>query len=161
MKTKLTLLLIFFATLILKVEADDNNFKIGLGVGTNLNATVASFFNLERSVALEFQLIRYVVNGVQLRISEDFEQFTSIDMDLFVRWYFLDKSFKYKGHFVQVDMGASIRSSLDTTSPFFSIGLNGGYRFHLQNGDYYWEPYIRVGYPTAISFGARMGCRLW
>jgi hypothetical protein len=154
--------LIFFVWSISKVTADGRNLKMGLGVGTNLNAApVADSFNLERSFNVEFQLFRYVINGVQLRISEDFTKFTTIETDLFVRWYFLDKSFKYKGWFTQADMGAALVLTAKKTDPYFSLGLSGGYRFPLRDGDYYIEPYFRIGYPTAISFGASMGCRFW
>jgi hypothetical protein len=155
------LFLAFLLGISSSLTADTGNLKIGLGLGTNLNAATASFFNLERSITLEFQLLRYVINGVQLRISEDFTLFTSIETDLFARWYFLDKTFKYKGWFTQADMGLALRFTLDTTNPSVSLGLNLGYRLPLRDGDYYTEPYIRVGYPTAVSFGARLGCRFW
>jgi hypothetical protein len=141
------------------IRAEENTFKIGLGLETNMNSDLS--LTLGRSLSFELQLFKYVMNGAILTISDDFHTFTTIEPTIFVRWYFLDPRLTYTGLFVQGELGMAFALAWDTTVPFISIGLAAGYRLPLQHGDYYVEPYIRVGYPYIIGIGVKTGGRFW
>ncbi|MDR3248886.1 MAG: hypothetical protein LBT39_08865, partial [Treponema sp.] len=82
-----------------------------------------------------------------------------LEPELFGRWYFYDFGIKGGGFFVQANLGAAVAIMEKNPRPLFAAGFTGGFRLPLHKGDYYTEPYVRLGYPYLWGFGAKIGCR--
>jgi hypothetical protein len=140
------------------LQAAENTLKFGFGVEGNMNTTEG--YALGRTLSIEAQWFKYVVTGFELIVSSDFRQFISISPGLFGRWYFYDLGFKGGGFFVQADLGATV--ALDAWVPWIFVlgGVTSGFRLPYLEGDYYLEPYVRVGYPYLWGVGVKAGGRL-
>ncbi|MDR3343108.1 MAG: hypothetical protein LBT14_10070 [Treponema sp.] len=147
------LVLLCLATL----EAKERTLRVGLGLEANMNT--GEGYALGRSFSLDFQFLKYIVNGVTLTISDDFKIFTVIEPAIFGRWYFLNLGLKEGGFFVQGDLGASLVVEASETTPHILGGLTTGFRYPFLGGDYYVEPFVKGGYPFLWGAGARFGCR--
>ncbi|MDR2536495.1 MAG: hypothetical protein LBD29_10750 [Treponema sp.] len=115
---------------------------------------------LGRIMSVEFQLFKYIVNGVTLTLSDDFIGKTVIEPEIFGRWYFL--SFAFGGSlFLQGDLGMSLLVEKSNSEPRFLAGITTGFRYFFgRTRDYFVEPYVKGGYPFIIGFGLKAGCRL-
>jgi hypothetical protein len=149
--------IVFCLLLFLVTAPGAETLRIGIGLETNMNTRDG--YALGRSVSLDFQIFKYIVNGVTLTISDDFGIFTVIEPEVFGRWYFKDFGFKGGGFFIQADLGVSLVIEASETKPHILGGLTAGFRYPFLGGDYYVEPFIKSGYPFIWGAGARVGCR--
>jgi hypothetical protein len=132
--------------------------NLGLGVEGNINIRNKLIFG--HSICYDKQLFTYFGLGVMLTISSDFGTFTSMEPEVFGRWYFLDMGIPGGGLFLQEDMGIRITSDNFEFTPAFLGGLSLGFRYAFKHKDYYVEPYVRGGYPFMFGVGLRGGVRL-
>jgi hypothetical protein len=154
-KALLCFCLLFVCT---KPGAEENTLRFGLSLEANMNTY--DKYTLGRSVSLDCQLFKYIVNGVILTVSDDFTLITVIEPEIFARWYYLNLGLKGGGFFVQGDLGMSLFLE-NTDSQVRGLGgLTAGFRYPMLEGDYFAEPYVRCGYPFIWGFGIRAGCRL-
>ncbi|MDR0645054.1 MAG: hypothetical protein LBG05_09185 [Treponema sp.] len=158
---------IFFPTD--KVRAQNKAVQLGFGLEGNMNTAHGGAFG--RSMGVDFQLFKYIVNGIILTISDDFKQFTAIEPEIFARYYLpfnriplLEKqplfNIKDGGFFVQGDLGMSIDMGMAANvTPRLLGGLTIGLRYPFKDGDYYVEPFLKTGYPFLFGGGLRFGCK--
>ncbi|MDR2397956.1 MAG: hypothetical protein LBD74_04245 [Spirochaetaceae bacterium] len=132
--------------------------NLGLGVEGNCNMKDRLIFG--HSISYDKQLFTYFGLGFMLTISSDFGDFTSMESEVFGRWYFLDLGIPGGGLFLQEDMGLRIASDHFEFTPTFLGGISLGFRYAFKYKDYYVEPYIRGGYPFMFGVGLRGGVRL-
>ncbi|MDR1126942.1 MAG: hypothetical protein LBL06_02315 [Treponema sp.] len=168
-----TLPILFFMVIIFfpagKACAQSKAVQLGFGFEGNMNTAHGGAFG--RSISVDIQLFKYIVNGVALTISDDFERFTAIEPETFVRYYLPLNSIpalrekalfniKDGGFFVQGDLGVSIDMGLTTNvTPRLLGGLTMGLRYLYKDGDYYIEPFLKTGYPFLFGGGLRFGCK--
>ncbi|MHB9292840.1 hypothetical protein Holit_01951 [Hollandina sp. SP2] len=131
---------------------------LGLGVEGNINIGTKMIFG--HSICYDKQLFTYFGLGFMLTISSDFGTFTSMEPEVFGRWYFLDMGIPGGGLFLQEDMGIRLISDNFEFTPAFLGGLSLGFRYAFKYKDYYVEPYVRGGYPFMFGVGLRGGVRL-
>jgi hypothetical protein len=153
---------IFFLCSLTALWAEKGDVNLGFGVEGNMSSDQG--WALGRSISVDFQLFKYIVNGVTLTVSDDFKRFTAIEPSLFARWYLPFFDFlrvKSGGVFIQGDLGVStIIGFFDkNVTPRFLGGLTAGFRFPFKNGDYYAEPFIKSGYPFLFGIGVKAGVR--
>jgi hypothetical protein len=153
--TFLGLLCLFMAA---PLQAEESTLKFGFGVEGNMNTSEG--YALAQTLVIEGQWFKYVVTGFELIVSSDFNQYISISPGLFGRWYFYDLGFKDGGFFVQANLGATVVLDEWVPRPFVLAGVTSGFRLPYLQGDYYVEPYLRVGYPYLWGGGVKAGCRL-
>ncbi|MDR0410955.1 MAG: hypothetical protein LBH75_03145 [Treponema sp.] len=158
---------IFFPTD--KAHAQSRAVQLGFGLEGNMNTAHGGAFG--RSISVDVQLFPYIVNGVILTISDDFERFTAIEPEIFARYYLpLNRipllsekalfNIKDGGFFVQGDLGVSIDMGLSSNvTPRLLGGLTTGLRYPFKDGDYYVEPFLKTGYPFLFGGGLRFGCK--
>ncbi|MDR1302680.1 MAG: hypothetical protein LBK43_09475 [Treponema sp.] len=132
--------------------------NLGLGVEGNINITNKIIFG--HSVCYDKQLFTHFGLGLMLTISSDFGSFTSMEPEVFGRWYFFDMGIPGGGLFLQEDMGIRLTVDDFEVTPAFLGGLSLGFRYAFKYQDYYVEPYIRGGYPFIFGVGLRAGIRL-
>jgi hypothetical protein len=130
---------------------------LGLGVEGNINAGNKMIFG--HSLCYDKQVLTHFGLGFMFTISSDFGTFTSMEPEVFGRWYFLDMGIPGGGLFLQEDMGIRLRSDNFEMSPAFLGGLSLGFRYAFKYQDYYIEPYIRGGFPFLFGVGLRGGVR--
>jgi hypothetical protein len=131
---------------------------LGLGVEGNINIADKMIFG--HSICYDKQLFTHFGLGFMLTISSDFGSFTSMEPEVFGRWYFLDMGIPGGGLFLQEDMGIRLTVDNFEVTPAFLGGLSLGFRYAFKYQDYYVEPYIRGGYPFIFGIGLRGGIRL-
>ncbi|MDR0657039.1 MAG: hypothetical protein LBG22_12050 [Treponema sp.] len=140
------------------LQAEENKFRLGIGLEGNMNTEYG--LALGRSLMVDFHYFKYIITGAALTVSDDFSVFTAVEPEILARWYFYNLGFTDGGFFVQGDLGMSFAIEKDGDfSPHFLGGVSGGFRFPFHDGDYYAEPYLKTGYPFIWGFGMRMGCR--
>ncbi|MDR0785853.1 MAG: hypothetical protein LBE74_08260 [Treponema sp.] len=152
-----------------KARAQNKAVQLGFGLEGNMNTAHGGAFG--RSMSVDIQLFKYIVNGVILTVSDDFAKFTAIEPEIFARYYLpLNRisSLKEKalfnikdgGFFVQGDLGVSIDMGLAVNvTPRLLGGLTAGLRYSFKDGDYYIEPFLKTGYPFLFGGGLRFGCK--
>jgi hypothetical protein len=140
-------------------EPTRKEFILHMGLGLEGNMNTDQGYALGRSVSFDCAYFKYVDIGVSLTISDDFSRYTVMEPELFGRWYFYHLGLKEGGLFVQGNLGVSISMLYSNATPGFLGGLRAGLRFPLHMGEYYFEPYIRAGYPFVWGGGVMMGCR--
>jgi len=158
-KKILLCLLLLFAYI--NINANENTLKFGIGIEANMNAF--ENFAFGRSVSLETQFFKHIVNGFAIAVSDDFNKLTVFQMEIFARSYFLEFDFSNLtkgGFFLQGDLGMSFFLKRTDSSPKVLAGLTTGFRYYFNRRDYFIEPYIKGGYPFVFAFGLRTGCRL-
>jgi hypothetical protein len=149
---------LFLFTGVLALRAEENKFHLGIGLEGNMNTEHG--LALGRSLMVDFHYFKYIVTGVAVTISDDFDVFTAVEPEILARWYFYNPGLASGGFFVQGDLGMNFAiEKKSDVSPHFLGGISGGFRFPFHDGDYYAEPYLRTGYPFIWGFGVRMGCR--
>jgi hypothetical protein len=152
-------------------EARAQNKAVQMGFGLEGNMNTAHGWALGRSISVDIQLFKYIVNGFALTISDDFERFTAIEPEIFARYYLpLNRiallrngalfNIKNGGFFVQGDLGVSVDMGFkENVKPRFLGGLTFGLRYLFSDGDYYIEPFLKTGYPFLFGGGLRFGCK--
>jgi hypothetical protein len=171
MRKNLPILFFIFVIFFPVNKAQAQNKAVQMGFGLEGNMNTAHGGALGRSISVDIQLFKYIVNGVILTISDDFEKFTAIEPEIFARYYLpLNRvsllknkalfNIKDGGFFIQGDLGVSVDIGFATNvSPRLLGGLTTGLRYLFYDGDYYIEPFIKTGYPFLFGGGLRFGCK--
>ncbi|MDR3114162.1 MAG: hypothetical protein LBU25_01420 [Treponema sp.] len=131
---------------------------LGLGVEGNINIRNRMIFG--HSIGYDKQLFTSFGLGFIFTMSTDFGTFTSMEPEVFGRWYFLAMGIPGGGLFLQEDMGIRLTSDNFEFTPAFLGGVSLGFRYAFKYQDYYVEPYVRGGYPFVFGVGLRGGVRL-
>ena len=149
----ITLLLISSQFVFAEVFAEDEqtpteNYKaaIGFGVEINMNSPEnfagAALFNFDVNIARQFAL------GINVTGNTNFSGITVLEFSGMFRWYFL--SLKHDGWFAQINAGYN-HVDIEGAPIALISELRGGIRIPM--GNFYIEPYGRVGYPVVWGAG--------
>jgi len=128
---------------------------LGLGLEMNMNSPEffagAALFNFDMNLPIQ---VAQFAAGVNITGSTNFYGINVLEFSGMFRWYFL--SSKHDGWFAQINAGYNYVD--EEGAPIALISeLRGGIRFPL--GNFYIEPYGRVGYPVAWGTGVVVGLR--
>ena len=104
-----------------------------------------------------------VALGLRLLYSIDLDSINTLEMAGFIRYY-LKGADTHTGLFIQLNVGAAIFAYEKVVftiaeSSSLSAGVAAGWRFKLRER-WYFEPYIRAGYPYIAGAGAAFAYRL-
>ncbi|MCL2758911.1 MAG: OmpA family protein [Treponema sp.] len=128
-------------------------FAVGFGVEMNMNSPEnfagGVLFNFDVNLATQFAL------GVNITGSTNFNDINVLEFSGMFRWYFL--SLKHDGWFAQINAGYNY-VDVEGAPMAFITELRGGIRIPM--GNFYLEPYGRVGYPVVWGAGIVAGIRM-
>ena len=104
-----------------------------------------------------------VTLGLRMLYSIDLDSINTLEMSGFFRFY-LKGGDAHTGLFIQLNVGAAIFAYervvfTRAESSALSAGVAAGWRFMLKER-WYFEPYIRAGYPYIAGVGAAFAYRL-
>ncbi|MCL2805917.1 MAG: hypothetical protein FWD26_08270 [Treponema sp.] len=131
---------------------------MAIGIGLEMNMNSPEYFAGGVSLNFDYNLPIPVFSfsaGANITFSNNFAGISLLEFSGMFRWYFLSK--EHKGWFVQINLGSNY-SGIEGAPIALVSELRGGIRILL--GNFYIEPYGRVGYPVVWGVGFIGGIRL-
>jgi hypothetical protein len=160
-------------------------FYLALGPEVNMNTIDGAAFGV--GAAFDFRLNKSFGFSFNSALSRNFRRHTTWENYFGARWYFIDLGPKKGSFFLEPGLGLAVIWSSTNTQydyfpvfyngslltflylnprqnkkiiPAFDAGLTTGFRFPVLGGDYYLEPYLRLGYPYLYGLGFRFGVKI-
>ena len=154
---RLFLLTIFFLASGLYIFAQEEaaNYKTAIGLGLEMNMNSPENFAAGLALNFDYNLpFPSFAVGLNITGSNNFAGISVLELSGMFRWYFLNRD--YKGLFAQANLGYNY-SDIEGSPMALISELRGGVRLPL--GNFYLEPYGRVGYPVVWGAGIAFGIR--
>ena len=163
------LVLAFFFVVAVTAHSQ-NDRRVGIGIGPEINNNSGTGFGVGAVVALDFNFGNYWAAGLSVKGSHDFSSAWVAEGMAFIRCYISGRNpwqrEYHSGFFTQVDAGAHyiLEDNVHMYEGDSLLrpmgGLRIGYRFLLGASRYFFlEPYARGGYPFAWGAGLSLGVR--
>ena len=134
------------------LPAFDNLF---FSFGTELGGKAREGVSTGGALTFGFDL-NYLAFGLKTSFNHDFNSLGAFDAHALLRYYL---PFKIKGPFLQAEAGTVLFLENGNSNPFFSGGLEAGWRIMLKK-NWYLEPTLQAGYPYIWSAGITAGYKL-
>ena len=137
-------------------------YKSSLGLTLEANKNSISYVSPAAGITFDYSLLRKLSLGLKVIVSYDFlekeHSILAIEPLGFLRWYAVSPTGEPSaGLFIEGQIGPEllfVDSDIKTTT---SAGLELGFRIPLQN--FYFEPFLRGGYPYIFGAGLSAGFR--
>jgi len=155
----LILLLMFVHNIFTQESGKSGDSELSIGGGIEWNMNSRENFAAAVSASIDYNLPFFTLPlsaGATFIYSNNFYGFSVVEIAGTFRWYFLSSGFT--GFFAQADLGTYIFMEDSSTTPLFLGGLRGGFRLPI--GNFYIEPYGRLGFPFTFGLGIIGGISL-
>ena len=137
-------------------------YKSSLGITLEANKNSISYISPAGGISFDYSILRKLSLGLKVTVSYDAlekeNSILSIEPLGFLRWYAVSPTGEPSaGLFIEAQGGPEllfINSNFKTST---SAGLELGFRIPLQS--FYFEPYLRGGYPYIFGAGISTGFR--
>ena len=147
----------YLCILLLLISVSGMNALDGafIGVGPELNADTREGVALGGAFQAGIDFTQPFALGLKAGFFNNFDTVTALEMLSIFRYYFPSK---FRGPFVQTELGAVIFYEFNKPYPAFMGGLALGWRVNLGRIMYI-EPSVKGGYPFAWGVGLMIGPR--
>ncbi|MDR0320434.1 MAG: hypothetical protein LBI28_02940 [Treponema sp.] len=130
--------------------------NLNLGIGAEINSNTREGIAAGGVLFFCAEINQQFSAGGKFTFSHNFDTVITLEPQALFRYYL---PLGIEGLFVQAELGAAIFLENDNSYPAFSGGLSGGWRFEIGT-NFYFEPYLRFGYPYIWGVGFISGMKI-